>query len=210
VNGVSPPDRERFEPGGAATTADQARGGDSDAVRAVRGGEVAAFGRLVERYQRRVFGLSLMLTRDPAAAEELAQDAFVRAFTHLDAYDAARPFYPWLATIAVRLSQNWLTQRARHESREGQPGAADAEAKGADPLTLLIADEESRRLWRWVAALPTGERAAAILYYRQELTVDDVARALGVSGGTVKTLLFRARRHLRRSVGGAGEAGDRT
>lgn len=176
------------------------------AVSAIRGGDVQAFARLVEQYQRRLFGLALMLTRNASAAEEVAQDAFVRAFTHLDAYDECRPFYPWLATIAVRLAQNWLTQRARVVAREGHTIAPDASLP--DPLETLIADEDGRRLWRAVAALPSGERAAALLYYRQEMSVREIARALGVTDGTVKTLLFRARQHLRRSADSDHEEGD--
>ena len=86
---------------------------DDDAVRRIRAGDRDAFGVLVERYQGRLYGLALMMVRDPAGAEDVAQDAFVRAFLHLDQYDAARPFYPWLASIAVRLAQNWLCSRGR-------------------------------------------------------------------------------------------------
>lgn len=169
-----------------------------EAVRAVRAGETDAFSAIVRLYQRRLFGLTLMFLRDPAAAEDVAQEAFVRAFTHLDAYDGARPFYPWLATIAVRLSQNRLVQREREVSHEAQPAAAEVQDAGAvDPLEAVISDEEGRRLWRVVAGLPAGERTAVILYYQHELGVRDIARAMGVTGGTVKTFLFRARRHLR-------------
>ena len=65
------------------------------------------------RYQGRLFGLVLMMVRQPAGAEEVTQDAFVRAYTHLHHYDDQRPFYPWLASIAVRLAQNWLRQHGR-------------------------------------------------------------------------------------------------
>jgi RNA polymerase sigma factor (sigma-70 family) len=77
-----------------------------------------------------------------------------------------------------------------------------AAAPGADPLAALIAGEDDRRLWRSVAALPSGERTAAILYYREDLSVQQIAFALGVTAGTVKTLLFRARRRLRHTLGG--------
>ncbi len=173
-----------------------------EAVRAVLGGDHNAFSRVVELYQRRLFGLALMITRDASGAEEVAQDAFVRAFVHLDAYDEGHPFYPWLSTITVRLAQNWIVKRARVTRREGtdlvqHTGAA---APGSDPLAALIADEEERGLWRSVAALPSGERTAAILYYRDEFSVRQVASALGVTTGTVKTLLFRVRRRLRQSL----------
>lgn len=174
------------------------------AVTAVRRGDRDAFARIVTLYKRRLFGLALMVTRDPAGAEEVAQDAFVRAYMHLNAYDIRRPFYPWLSTIAVRLAQNWLVRRVRQTMREG--AALDPEADVAadgeeDPLAEMITAERDRRLWDLVTALPSGERTATMLYYRQDMSVNDIARAVGVSGGTVKTLLFRARQKLRRALG---------
>ena len=173
---------------------------DRDAVRRVRGGDREAFAALVHTYQDRLFGLVVMMVRQPAAAEEVTQDAFVRAYTHLDRYDAARPFYPWLATIAVRLAQTWLRRHGRDLRREGtalDDVALEAVAADAAPLTGLIDGERDRHLWQQVAALSSGERTAVILYYRDELPVREIARALGVTGGTIKTLLFRARHHLR-------------
>jgi len=178
---------------------------DDGAVRAivgaVRRGDREVFARLVELYQSRIFGLALMIVRDRSGAEEVSQDAFVRAFTKLEFYDERRPFYPWLATITVRLAQNWLTRSSRLKTREGVSlETASEPAASTDPLGNLISDESDRRLWRSVAALPEGERMVVILYYRQEMKVNDVARALGVTAGTVKTLLFRARRRLRGCV----------
>jgi RNA polymerase sigma-70 factor (ECF subfamily) len=177
---------------------------DRAAVAEIRRGHSEAFGRLVLKYQRQLFGLTLMMVRQPAGAEEVTQDAFVRAFTYLDRYDESRPFYPWLASIAVRLAQNWLRQHQRIERREGT-SMDHVEPAGHAPEMLdhLIDDEQKRELWRAVAALPSGERTAAVLYYRDELGVAEVAAALGVTQGTVKTLLFRARRRLRERLASA-------
>jgi RNA polymerase sigma-70 factor (ECF subfamily) len=171
---------------------------DRDVVARVRRGDRDAFGQLVRTYQGRLFALVLMMVRQPAGAEEVTQDAFVRAYSHLDHYDAHRPFYPWLASIAVRLAQNWLRSRGRTVRREGTSIEDAIEPRGA-PVALhaLIADERGRELWRAVAALPSGERTAVFLYYRDEMALGDIARALGVTAGTIKTLLFRARRRLR-------------
>jgi len=139
-----------------------------------------------------------MAVREPSAAEDVTQETFVRAFIHLDQYDDGRPFYPWLAAIAVRLSQNWLHAHGRTARREGTHiGAIGEPAVAADPLPALVADEARGELWCAVEALSSGERTAVALYYRDELSVKDIALALGVSAGTIKTLLFRARRHLR-------------
>lgn len=182
---------------------------DATLVRAtvalVRRGDSDAFGRIVELFQRRLFGLALMMTRDPSGAEEIVQDAFVRAFVNLVSYDDTRPFYPWISTITVRLAQNWLVQRRRVNTREGtelDPHLATAVA-ATDPLTGLITDESDRRLWQSVSALASGERTAVILFYRQDMSVREIASALGVNGGTIKTLLFRARQKLRRTLGDA-------
>lgn len=171
---------------------------DRDVVRDIRRGDREAFGHLVREYQGRLFGLVLMMVRQPAGAEEVTQDAFVRAYTYIGDYDEHRPFYPWLATIAVRLAQNWLRRHGRTTRREGAPlESAQEPGATATALTTLIANEGSRRLWRAVAALSSGERTAVMLYYRDDMAVRDIARALGVTTGTIKTLLFRARRHLR-------------
>jgi RNA polymerase sigma-70 factor (ECF subfamily) len=175
-----------------------------DVVCDVRRGNREAFGQLVQMYQGRLFGLVLMLVREPAGAEEVTQDAFVRAYTRINLYDDQQPFYPWLATMAVRLSQNWLTRRGRLVRREGSP-LDSAQEPGANEIALteLLADERSRRLWQAVAELSSGERTAVILYYREEMPLRDIARALGVTTGTIKTLLFRARRHLRTRLAAA-------
>jgi RNA polymerase sigma-70 factor (ECF subfamily) len=172
---------------------------DLDVVRNVRRGDREAFGQLVRAYQGRLFGLVLMMVRQPAGAEEVTQDTFVRAYTQIHQYDEHRPFYPWIAAIAVRLAQNWLRQQGRTVQREGTALDSVDEPRGSNDgsLSALIDDEASRALWRAVAALPSGERTAVILYYRDEMGVGDIARALGVTTGTIKTFLFRGRRHLR-------------
>jgi RNA polymerase sigma-70 factor (ECF subfamily) len=72
-----------------------------------------------------------------------------------------------------------------------------------------MTDESGRRLWRHVAALPSGQRTVVLLYYRREMKLTDIAHALGVTTGTVKTLLFRARRRLRETVENRGGSYDR-
>jgi RNA polymerase sigma-70 factor (ECF subfamily) len=171
---------------------------DGDVVREIRRGDPDAFGHLVRRYQGRLFGLVMMMVRQPEGAEEVTQDAFVRAYAHLDHYDEQRPFYPWLASIAVRLAQNWLRRHGRTARREGASlETAQEPTVMPSALNELIAHEQTRDLWQAVAALSSGERTVVILFYRDAMAVRDIANALGVTTGTIKTLLFRARRHLR-------------
>jgi RNA polymerase sigma-70 factor (ECF subfamily) len=177
----------------------------ADIVQRVRAGDVDAFGQIVKGYERRVFALAVMILRNREGADDVTQDAFVRAFERLDLYDVRRPFYPWLATITVRLSRNWLARhspRARRETPIQPESGAYASAAPA-ALDVVVAEDEGRHLWRLVERLPLGERTAVVLHYRQELSVSEVASAIGVTAGTVKTLLFRARQHLRASLAGA-------
>lgn len=198
-----PPEPDSEERGGVEPDPAPDEGVVRASVDRIRRGGPNAFAQIVTRYQHRLFGLVLMMVRDPAAAEDVTQETFVRAFTRLDRYDKSRPFYPWLATIAVRLAQSALRRRSRIVGREGTPLDAASEPldRGADALSALIEDEKARRLWRQVSGLPSGQRTAVFLYYKQGMKVADIARTLGVTSGTVKTLLFRARRTLGRSQG---------
>ena len=179
-----------------------------EALAAVRAGRHDAYERVVEICQGRLLSFAISLLNDYAAAQELTQDAFVRAYHYLDRFDDRRPFYPWLAKIAFRLAQDrWQRQRRDRELAQRYGAASEDGVAGDDPLRTLIEDEESRRLWKAVEGLPGGERAAVLLFYLQELKIREAARVLGVSSGTVKTLLFRARRHLREALGaGASDA----
>lgn len=177
----------------------------ADVVQRVRAGDVDAFGQIVKGYERRVFALAVMILRNREGADDVTQDAFVRAFERLDLYDVRRPFYPWLATITMRLSRNWLARHSPGARRETpiQPESSAHASAAPAALDVLVAEDEGRHLWRLVERLPLGERTAVVLHYRQELSVSEVASAIGVTAGTVKTLLFRARQHLRASLAGA-------
>ena len=177
----------------------------ADIVQRVRAGDVDAFGQIVKGYERRVFALAVVILRNREAADDVTLDAFVRAFERLDLYDVRRPFYPWLATITMRLSMNWLARHSPGARRETpiQPESSASASAAPAALDVLVAADEGRHLWRLVERLPLGERTAVVLHYRQELSVSEVASAIGVTAGTVKTLLFRARQHLRASLAGA-------
>ncbi len=173
-----------------------------EALAEVRAGRPDSYERVVELCQSRLLSFTISLLKDYDAAQELTQDAFVRAYRYLDRFDDRRPFYPWLATIAFRLAQDrWQRQRRDRELAQRYGAASEVGVVSDDPLRTVIADEESRRLWQAVQGLPGGERAAVLLFYRQELKIREAAGVLGVSSGTVKTLLFRARRHLREALG---------
>jgi RNA polymerase sigma-70 factor (ECF subfamily) len=175
-----------------------ARAGEPDAadvasaIRAVRSGNRDAFRIVVCAFESRLLRFARALVGAEPAAEDLAQTALVRAYQKLESYDADRPFFPWLAKI-------WAENARRQRDLAVTAEQADGDA---DPLARLVDHELRERLWGRIDCLPRAQRAAVILYYREELSVDETARTLGSSPGTVKTLLFRARASLRDALGG--------
>ena len=170
----------------------------TEAVEAIRRGDSAQYACIVRLYEKRLFSLLLMFLRDRAAAEDVMQEAFVRAYAQLERFDTSREFYPWLATIAVRFAQNWKRSRTRMvDDTSDIVGRTQAQE---DVVNDAIADEQAQLLWETVEALPQGERTAVLLFYQQDMSVTDVAAILGVTAGTVKTVLFRAREKLRVSL----------
>jgi RNA polymerase sigma-70 factor, ECF subfamily len=166
------------------------------AIRGIRLGNREAYRQIIELYQRRLFSLALMVVHDRAGAQDIVQDAFLRAYTHLDRFDEQRNLYAWLATITVRLAYNWRRSRAHLEYRSDLFSPEEHEPT-QDIVGELMDDERSRHLWRCVSSLSQGQRTAILLYYRQDMKIDEVAEVLGVTTGTVKALLFRAREKLR-------------
>ena len=181
-----------------------------DAVRAVRAGDVQAYTTIVARYQGSLITLCAAILKNHRAAEELAQDVFVKAYQRLDTFDVQQPMKPWLVKIAYRLAQ----QRWRKQTRELKLQKAAAtmlqQNRGcSEPEDRLVADEQSEILWQVVRTLPMAQRTAVVLYYRENLTVKEVAGAMGVSSGTVKTHLFRGRAQIRVNLQAKGfDKGD--
>jgi len=160
-------------------------------VRRAQAGDQAAFRALVSSHRDRAYALALRLTGSAADAEEVAQDAFVRAWRALPAFRREAKFGTWLHRIVARLAldrRGQLVARAKREAPE-----SDAPEPAAPPA----GDENERMLALLLAELPERARAAVVLYYYEDRSVSEVAGILGVPEGTVKTLLSRARVSLR-------------
>ena len=178
---------------------------------AVKAGNQQAYSNVVRHYQNRVFGLAFMIVRDREAAEDISQEAFFRAYTQLHRYDSSKDFYPWLATITVNLSRNWHRDKKPEQPLDqSQYESGSGQVEQLDHSETMIEQESHERLWQQVASLPQSERTAVLLFYRQDLKLEEVAATLGVSGGTIKTLLFRARKKLHGLLAGNTEAGKST
>ncbi|HVO09777.1 MAG TPA: sigma-70 family RNA polymerase sigma factor [Vicinamibacteria bacterium] len=165
-----------------------------------RQGDLSAFEQVVGRYQRRVYGTALRIVRCHDVADDVAQEAFLRAWRSLDRFDTTRPFGPWVCRIAANLALNHVrSPRTREEALPEEQAEPRSEAPG--PLEALLDDEGRRVLDAALGELPVEQRAVFVLRAFEELSYAEIAAALGLQPGTVMSRLFRARERLARALG---------
>lgn len=170
------------------------READRESVEACQRGEREAFGSLVERHQRRVYGLCYRFANDHHDASDLAQEVFLRAYRGIGRFRADSSFSTWLYRIAVNVCLSFRAAR-RPEPRELSGDLPDT---SASVLAGLEAEERSAWVREAVSRLPEKQRATLILKVYHDLTHEEVARSLGSSIGTVKASLFHALANLRK------------
>jgi RNA polymerase sigma-70 factor (ECF subfamily) len=178
-------------------------------ARSAADGDKGAFTRLVEAHKRAVYGLCVRLLTDPEEARDAAQEAFVRAWSAMGAFDPSQPFAPWVLRIARNLCLDQLRRRLPARARvelDADPGDG-APAELPDP-SAPRADEALERaqtgevLAAAVAALPPNYREVVHLFHVEQLSYKEIAATLGVPMGTVMTWLHRARSRLRQELEG--------
>jgi len=165
-------------------------------------GDVAAFGVLVTRYRARVVALArrMLASTSIDEAEDVAQEAFVAAYDKRLSFHRGEPFRPWLYRIAVNRCLDRLRAQSRRPALLEITAVPEPMGTGADPVEALLTEEGEQRLSAAVAALPPKLRAVFLLRHLDDLSYDEIAAAVGVPLGTVKTHLFRARAHLRAAL----------
>ncbi len=171
-----------------------------------RAGDPIAFRAFVARYERPVFSLLVRLVGRGPHVEDLAQETFLRAYRAFPTFqvdETARPA-AWLFTIATRLV---LDARKRRAVALAPMSAADdaASPRAGSPDARLSRAELGRAIERAAAELSDDQRAAFVLAEYQDMSLEEIAAALGVPEATVKTRLFRARQHLRERLAGLVE-----
>jgi RNA polymerase sigma-70 factor, ECF subfamily len=167
-------------------------GGIMDLVREDRRDE--AIGLILPAFRRKVFGLAYSLLRNRAAAEDVAQEVFVKVWRALPAYDGRASLSTWIYTITRNTSLSVLRAR-RPQSSLSDPevmGEVDEIDAAASPDTAA----DGAALLRLVSQLPTKQRQVVTLFYMEEQSHEEVATMLAMPIGTVKTLLHRARARL--------------
>jgi len=163
-------------------------------ARSAARGDVAAFEDLVARFEKPLFGFLLLRTGHAEEAEELTQEAFLKAWRNIARYDPRWRFSTWLYTLAKRL--------AISRQRAAKPALAGIEALRTipvdeDPSRIASAREEHANLWALAArVLSVEQRSALWLRYSDDLEIAEIARILGRRKVTVRVILFRAREKL--------------
>ena len=192
-------------PGAGGTEATEAGTGAEDRawMESVQRGDEAAFGRLMERWERPVKSVIARLVFNAGEAEELAQETFVRVWLQREKYRPGAAFRPWVFAIAVNLARNrlrWWRRRpevALEEwtERDGDGGAE--KAGGAGGLELA---EQASAVRDAIANLPTELREALVLFEYQEMSHAEIAAAVGATPKAVETRIHRAREKLQSTL----------
>ena len=142
-----------------------------------------------------MYSLALRITGDADAANDCAQEAFIRAYRALAQYDQSLPLRPWLLRIATNTSLNYVQRWHAHEQPVDElPERAEPEE--LNPEALALRREELAEVLAAMSTLPARYRAALSLRHLHELSYDEIAASLGLPLGTVKTHLHRARAAL--------------
>jgi RNA polymerase sigma-70 factor, ECF subfamily len=172
---------------------------EQDLIGRVRDSDEAAWATLVAEHQQAAFRLAYLLLGDADEAEDIAQEAFVRAFRALHRFDADRPFRPWLLQIVANLARN--RQRSVRRYLAALTRAAWIVPESISALGERTAQTwEAQTLWQAVRRLSHADQQIIYLRYFLELGEQETAATLGIAPGTVKSRLHRAVSRLRAIV----------
>ena len=178
---------------------------DMNIVRSVLEGQTEAFAILVDRHSERVYAVLMRLLADPQAAEELAQETFVRAFQGLANFRGESQFGTWLVQIAVNLARDHIKgrRRSRFESLDAvlerdpdHPMFVDSRSR-SNPLSELYENEMIKQFEIALAELPPSYREVFVLHHLENMSYEDIAETTHDSVGSLKVRTHRARKLLK-------------
>jgi RNA polymerase sigma-70 factor (ECF subfamily) len=176
------------------------RSHESHLIRKLQQGNLKALGALFTSYKDMVYRTALAITRDKRTAEDILQESFVRLYTYANSIDVNRPLKPWLYRVTVNLAYDWSAKKPAQplddvlEWLSGLPGAfpspdGKAEEKELIGMVRQIIDE-----------LPALHRAVIVLFYLENLSMEEISQVMDLPIGTVKSRLFYARERLRSAL----------
>jgi RNA polymerase sigma-70 factor (ECF subfamily) len=174
---------------------------DQQLVERVQRGDKRAFELLVTKYQRRIFRLLSRMIRDPAEIEDVAQEAFVKAYRALTNFRGESAFYTWLYRIAINTAKNHLVSQGRRVPTTTSSDIEDAEGfedatllrEVATPDSMLQSRQVAEAVNRAIEKLPEELRTAIVLRELEGLSYEEIAETMACPIGTVRSRIFRAR-----------------
>lgn len=174
---------------------------DAELVARVQKGDKRAFDLLVLKYQRKIMRLLSRMVRNPGDVEDVAQEAFIKAYRAIAQFRGDSAFYTWLYRIAINTARNWQAANARRPSASNVIETEDGETfSQIDNLTDISTPESvaaSRQVVETVnaaiGALPEDLRTAIVLREIEGMSYEDIAQTMNCPVGTVRSRIFRAR-----------------
>jgi RNA polymerase sigma-70 factor (ECF subfamily) len=174
-----------------------ASGDPAGLVDRLRAGEPQAFEELVRGYQHRVFGVAVRMLGNRAEAEDVAQEVFLRVHRSIGDFRGEAKLSTWLYSIASRLCLNRLAGSERHRVREGEETLMRLPSADAGAADALERGERDAALQQAIASLTEERRIVVVLRDVEGLSYDEIAEALDLEPGTVRSRLHRGRQDLR-------------
>jgi RNA polymerase sigma-70 factor (ECF subfamily) len=173
----------------------------SELILKLQAGSLEALGELYDLHQRMVFRTALVITGDNEAANDLLQDVFLRLFRFAGNIDPARPIEPWLYRMTTNLSYDWVKRRSRlPRPLEDLIDWLAVPGKNL-PDAAVEQNDEWERVQKAVTSLPLPQRVVIVMYYLNDLSLQEIADILQVPVGTVKSRLYYGRLALKRKLG---------
>jgi RNA polymerase sigma-70 factor (ECF subfamily) len=181
---------------------------DRRLIASAKSGDKNAFKELVLRHQRRAFAVAIGLVRDENDAKEVVQEAFLRVYRGLDAFEGTSSFFTWFYRIVTNLAIDVMRKPSRRESEPLDPEDIGDEGHqpliarfdGADPLDVVRRREMQARIAAALGELPAYHRGVILMREVEGMSYEEMAEAMGVSKGTIMSRLFHARKKLQRAL----------
>ena len=169
--------------------------GEETLVYEILSGDVNSYALLVKRYQKPIYNLMLRMTGSEQDALDLTQETFVRAYEKLEKFNPSASFFPWLYTMGLNLARDFLrrAKRAPIASYEGE----NRSSIEIDPDDRLADQIDVQKVSEGLQSLPIDYREALLLRFHEELSVSEVAYALGLSVSAAKMRIHRGLQKLR-------------
>jgi len=172
---------------------------DKGLIAKAQEGDSYSFDLLVKKYQKKIYFLAYRMVRNHDAADDVAQETFINAYSSIKSFKLGYSFYTWLYRICMNLSINYLKRQkfVISESQfEEEVSPLEKETESEDPLSLLVQKEQERKIEQAIDSLPPKYKTVFVLRVYEDLSYEEIAQALNISLGTVMSRLFRARERL--------------